>query len=158
MSPGLKIDPLAHHRDLIPVTVDWHIKAFDTSGDRDTWLSARTQEARSGGVPCAWVAFLDDTPVGSVSLIASNMDTRPELTPWLAALFVLPQYRRRGVGTALVRRCQAEAAHSGFEKLFLYTQGAGGYYRRLGWIPIGEDMYEGERVTVMMRELGNVVS
>jgi GNAT superfamily N-acetyltransferase len=101
MSPGLKIDPLAHHRDLIPVTVDWHIKAFDTSGDRDSWLSARTQEARSGGVPCARVAFLDDTPVGSVSLIASNMDTRPELTPWLAALFVLPQYRRRGVGTAL---------------------------------------------------------
>jgi predicted N-acetyltransferase YhbS len=154
MPPDLTIDPRGEHRDLIPVTVDWHMREFDLSGDRDVWLRARTEEARLRGVPCAWVAFEGDTPVGCVSLVARNMETRPELTPWLAALFVLPEYRGRGVGDALVRRCQAEAEMSGFERLYLYTRGAQDFYRRLGWFPIEEDSYEGEPVTIMTRKLG----
>jgi N-acetylglutamate synthase-like GNAT family acetyltransferase len=86
------------------------------------------------------------------------MDTRLELTPWLAALFVLPQYRARGIGTELVRRCEAEAARFGFKEFFLYAQDAAGFYERLGWCSIGNDVYEGERVTVMMRDLRDVTS
>jgi predicted N-acetyltransferase YhbS len=157
--PDLRIDPLSVHRDLIVVTVDWQMAQFDAGGDRDAWLRARTEEAlRSGGVPCAWVALLDGTPAGSVSLIAGNMDTRPELTPWLAALFVLPQYRGRGLGAALTRRCEAEARSAGFERLFLYTSHARDYYQRLGWVPMVDESYAGERVTVMTRELSTSAS
>jgi GNAT superfamily N-acetyltransferase len=120
----LKIDPLGEHLDLITRTVDWQLPEFDPRGDRSRWVRARTEEARLRGVPCAWVAFDGGVPIGCVSLIAKNMETRPELIPWLAALFVLPEHRGRGVGSALVRRCEAEAAASGSETLYLYTAGA----------------------------------
>ena len=152
--PNLVIDPLCDHRDLIEHTVDWHLPEFDAGGERDRWLDARTEEAsQRSGVPCAWVAFFDGEPVGSVSLIACNMETRQDLTPWLAALYVLPERRGRGVGAALTRRCEVEAEMARFDRMFLYTSRARDYYRRLGWIRIAEDFYEGQRVTVMLKNL-----
>jgi hypothetical protein len=51
----LTIDPLAKHPDLVELTVDWHLSEFDAGGDRDFWLRARSDEARSlSGVPRAW--------------------------------------------------------------------------------------------------------
>jgi N-acetylglutamate synthase-like GNAT family acetyltransferase len=158
MGSELRIEALGLHRDLIPLTVDWHMRWFDERGDRWRWLRARTDEARTYGVPCAWVAFHEGMPVGCVSLIASNMTSRPELTPWLAALFVLPPYRGRGIGAALVRRCEAEAKRCDHDRLFLYTSDASGYYERLGWREIEELTYEGQRVTVMMRQLPDAAS
>lgn len=146
---SLTIDPLGEHRDLIALTVDWHVAEFDPGGDRAMWMRAREEEARSEGVPCAWIAFMDAEPVGSVSLIASNMETRRELTPWLAALFVLPTWRGRGIGSALMERCVVEARTSRFSTLYLHTSTAESYYRRRGWISIGREPYEGVEVTLM---------
>jgi GNAT superfamily N-acetyltransferase len=100
-APELHIDPLGRQPQLVPVLTAWHVPEFDPGGDTDRWLEAHAREARMSGCPCAWVAFVDEAPVGSVSLIEHNMDTRRELTPWLAALFVLPSHRGRGIGTAL---------------------------------------------------------
>jgi predicted N-acetyltransferase YhbS len=82
------------------------------------------------------------------------MDTRLELRPWLAALFVLPEFRRQGIGATLVRRSEAEAGTLGEDRLFLYTSGAEFYYGRLGWSILFRELYEGAPVTVMERQLG----
>ncbi|HSL11467.1 MAG TPA: GNAT family N-acetyltransferase [Actinomycetota bacterium] len=150
----LTIRPLGECTDLIELTVAWHMPEFDPHGDVDFWLTARIREAREGGVPCAWVALAGPTPVGSVSLIENNMETHPQLTPWLAALFVLPEHRNQGIGRALVRHCEREASTAGFATLYLFTSTARDYYARLGWVPILEgEPYENVLVTVMKREL-----
>jgi predicted N-acetyltransferase YhbS len=151
-SPELHIEPLGRHPQLVPVLTAWHVPEFDPDGSLDQWLEAHTREARISGVPCAWVAFADATPVGSVSLIEHNMDTHQELTPWLAALFVLPSHRGRGIGTALVRRCEEEAWATGANRMYLYTSPARHFYARLGWSTLAEDVYEGKPVTIMVRE------
>lgn len=109
------------------------------------------------GVPCIFVAFRDDAPVGSVALVAHDMEA-PEpryagLTPWLSGLFVIPDARRRGAGSALVAVCQRRAASLGHAGLYLYTQTAEGFYQRLAWETVAEADYEGEAVTVMRRSL-----
>jgi GNAT superfamily N-acetyltransferase len=150
--PELHIEPLGRWPQLVPVITAWHVPEFDPGGDTDRWLEAHAREARMSGIPCAWVAFVDECPVGSVSLIEHNMDTRRELTPWLAALFVLPSHRGRGIGAALVRRCEEEAWATGATRLYLYTSPARLFYARLGWSTFAEVMYEGKRVTIMVRE------
>jgi GNAT superfamily N-acetyltransferase len=42
--------------------------------------------------------------VGTATLLAQDVDTEqwPELSPWLAAVYVVPEYRHRGIGAALV--------------------------------------------------------
>ena len=99
------------------------------------------------------MAFVDGTPVGSVSLIEHNMDTRRDLTPWLAALFVLPPYRGRGIGTSLIERCESEAKAAGFDRMYLYASDARDYYPRFGWTVIANDRYEGEAVVIMAKDL-----
>ena len=150
---GVRIEPLGLHPLLVPITVDWHIAEFDPQGEIAFWTRAREAEAQLGGIPCAWVAFLGEAPVGTVSLIEHNMDTRPDLRPWLAALFVLPEHRKRGIGTLLVRRCEEEAKSLGERRLVLYTEAAENYYLHLGWSISSREPYEGEQVVVMKRDL-----
>ncbi len=55
------------------------------------------------------------------------------LGPWLAGLYVDPDYRKNGVGQALIEAVKDKARAMGYPKLYLRTEFAGGYYRRLGW-------------------------
>jgi GNAT superfamily N-acetyltransferase len=149
----LVIEYLADHEELAPVLAEWH---HGDEGDRtplDFWIRAHEAEARGRTVPTAWVAFAEDVPVGCVSLIRSNMDTHPELTPWLAALFVVPERRWQGIGTALTSRCERAAAELGYRDLYLYTERAADFYGALGWQRRSMEEYEGESVTVMEKRL-----
>jgi GNAT superfamily N-acetyltransferase len=150
--PNVTIEPLGSYPDLIDVTVAWQMAEWDPNGDVARWTRHRVEEAQMTGIPCAWVAFVDGDPVGSVSLVESNMDTRPDLSPWLAALFVIPSHRGRGIGTALIRRCEREAWSVGANRLYLHTTTAQDLYERLGWATLGEEAYEGGCVILMVRE------
>jgi GNAT superfamily N-acetyltransferase len=157
MVGGLTIAPLGAHPALVRTTVGWHLTEFDRGGDAAFWLRERAREMTHGGIPSAWIAFVGEVPVGSVSLIADNMETHPERTPWLAALYVLPGYRGRGIGVALVQRCEQEARAAGATRLFLHTErshGVAAFYARLGWTVFVEDEeFEGVPVVVMERDL-----
>jgi GNAT superfamily N-acetyltransferase len=145
--------PLSERPDLVPTIAEWH--RLDDGGRMplEAWIEAHAVEARGADVPTAWVALIDGRPVGCVSLIASNMDTHPELTPWLAALYVVPDARRRGVGSALTDRCEAHAASLGYRTLFLYTERAEPFYAERGWRLRGTEEYEGQRVAVMEKTI-----
>ena len=72
-------------------------------------------------IPLSLLAQVDGEPAGTVNLIVCDSKTRPDLTPWLAALFVEPEYRGKGVGAALVRRLATEAARLGCTEMYLET-------------------------------------
>jgi GNAT superfamily N-acetyltransferase len=152
---SVRFEPLGARPDLIRTTVGWHLAEFDPGGDAAFWLRHRAREATDGGVPSAWIAMVGSTPVGTVSLTNANMDTHPEKGPWLAALYVRAPYRHRGVGSALVRRCEDEARRSGAERMYLYTErvAARSLYERLGWTTLAIESYEGLPVWLMVRVL-----
>jgi N-acetylglutamate synthase-like GNAT family acetyltransferase len=77
------------------------------------------------------------------------MSTHQQWRPWLAALYVHPAQRGRGVASALVKHATQAAQAMGISRLYLYTNTARGLYERLGWHLIEEDEYEGARVTIM---------
>jgi GNAT superfamily N-acetyltransferase len=87
--------------------------------------------------------------LGVVSLIENNLDTRPDLGPWLAGTYVAPPHRGRGVASALVRHAVGEARRMGIARLYLYTAAARGLYEKLGWRPIAEDAHAGRPITIM---------
>jgi GNAT superfamily N-acetyltransferase len=57
--------------------------------------------------------------LGSAMLIARDMDTDPEYSPWVAGVFVSPTHRRRCIGRALSEHVLHEAARLGFATLYL---------------------------------------
>ena len=91
--------------------------------------------------------------VGSASLLEHDLDSRPDLGPWLASLYVAPAHRHQGLGAALAERVVEEAARLGVPTLYLFTFDRAGYYARLGWRHLAPALCHGHPVRVMTRDL-----
>lgn len=150
MAPEIRC--IAEHLDLVPTMARWHFREWghlDAEGTLDTWTAGLAQRTRTDRVPTTFIAFVDESPVGSACLVEHDMETPRDLGPWLAGVFVLPEHRAQGVASALVARALSAARQFKVHELFLYTNGSESLYERLGWRPIGREFYEGQWVTLM---------
>ncbi len=85
-------------------------------------------------IPTAFVAHDGNRFVGTVSVIACDEETRPQYTPWVAALWVEPEDRRRGIGAALVDRAVGFAFEAAAERVYLLSgPRRRSFYEGLGW-------------------------
>ncbi len=102
-----------------------------------------------------FVLFDQGVTVGTASLAHKDLEARPDLTPWLAGVFVQPAFCGRGYATALVRRVEAFASAASVPVLWLYTWTAEPLYARLGWRRAGLEMDQerGREVVLMTRPL-----
>jgi N-acetylglutamate synthase-like GNAT family acetyltransferase len=96
---------------------------------------------------------MDGKLLGSSMLLPQDMDSRPYLTPWVAGVYVKREYRSRGIGSALVRRIEAEARSLAVATLYLYTPQTEALYERLGWSIIERCEYRNTNVVVMSKDL-----
>lgn len=95
------------------------------------------------------IAFEDGHLLGAAMLVGQDMEMREEWTPWLASVYVRPDCRRRGVGTALVRQIMKDAHEQSVGRLYLFTASQEAFYARLGWKVLKRTLHRGERVVVM---------
>jgi GNAT superfamily N-acetyltransferase len=152
----MQIDYLAHHLSFLPELARWHFVEWSHLRPGDT-VQARTERLRkvcgTGGVPCVFVAFEARALLGSAGLVPHDLPERPQWEPWLAGVYVKPDERRRGIGTALVSRVEAKARGLGVRQLYLYTARAEDFYARRGWQVIERLERVGEQQVVMALEL-----
>ncbi|MCA1367762.1 GNAT family N-acetyltransferase [Bradyrhizobium sp. BRP14] len=88
----------------------------------------------SAPLPFALVAHHGSTFVGTASVIVSDMEERPQYTPWVAAVWVDPPFRRLGIGGAIVRHAALAAFATGAETAYLCALPARRrFYEGLGW-------------------------
>ena len=106
-------------------------------------------------IPSTFVAIENDV-LGSAAIIECDLDTRPDLSPWLASVYVAPEYRKQGVGAALVQHAMQQACDQGYTKLFLYTPSQEKFYQRLGWKIIERVDFHDAVVTIMSISLKTV--
>jgi predicted N-acetyltransferase YhbS len=148
----MKIEYLADRPEFLRTLAEWqhgewgYLRPGDTVEARMTRLGGWGERDR---IPLTVVAQDDGELLGSASLIAHDMDTRMELTPWLAGVFVAPEYRRRGVGAALVRRIMTEAGRLNVPVLYLYTVHSETFYASLGWSLQEHTSYRDQNVAIM---------
>lgn len=104
-------------------------------------------------LPLTLVALLDARLIGMVSLYFFDLPTRLDLDPWLGGLFVLPEWRNRGLATKLVHRATEEARKLKVSRLYLWTSSAESLYQKLGWQAIERIQYFGHDAVVMQMNL-----
>ena len=86
----------------------------------------------------AWLAFWADLPkpVGYAVLLETYSTFRASPTLYLEDLFVSPPYRRRGIGSALLRHCIQVAHERGCERMewtcLDWNKKAQAVYERIG--------------------------
>ena len=140
--------------DLAAVTARWRREAFARGRSLSEVAAAEAATAAGPGpMPRTLVLLAGGEPVGMVSLVAHDLDPRPDLTPWLAGVYVPPHARGRGHAARLVAAIEAEAAASGVATLWLYTRTAEPLYARLGWRTVERFAYRDEPYALMRRDL-----
>lgn len=133
--PGVHIQPLLDHPQHLPFIARLVYREF--WADVPDGLSEDYLARAFGGrlepavVHKSLVALQDGQPLGCVHLIDHDDSTLTELTPWLAAMVVVPERRGQGIGSALVRALLDEARARGIERVWLGSDGPG-FYERLG--------------------------
>ena len=148
----MTIEYLGDHPGAVRTLAEWqhaewgHIRPGDTVEKRATRLRSWSNHDR---IPLTVVALDGNNVFGSASLIEHDMETRMELTPWLAGVFVGETYRRRGIGAQLVRRIMEEARKLKVPLLYLYTVHSEKFYAALGWELMERTNYREQKIVLM---------
>lgn len=149
----IRIVAVSEQPELAPVVAAWLVKAFGYPGSRSVAALTALILSPPMGPEETFVLFEGDAPVGTASLAHEDLASRPDLTPWLAGVYVDEAFRGRGHATALVRRVEAFAAGASVPTLWLYTRTAAPLYARLGWSRAGTEFNRGKNVMLMSRGL-----
>lgn len=95
--------------------------------------SIRDGIARKTEIP-QWYVVLDQRQgiAAGAGVIENDFHDRKELTPNLCALWVEPEYRKRGLARQLLNEIRRDMLESGFPTLYLVTDLVG-FYEKCGW-------------------------
>jgi GNAT superfamily N-acetyltransferase len=127
---------------------------FDGRGENyEDVLDSYRERANIDSLPLALIALHDDKLIGTASLKVHDLYIRPELTPWLGGVFVIPRWRGRGIATRLIERAIEESQRLRLSELYLWTPFAKALYERLGWSEIERLKYCGYEISVMKRQI-----
>ena len=100
----------------------------------DTIRRRLAENMQDRPIPLALVAHDGGIFLGTASVIASDLDERPDLTPWVAAVWVEECARGTGIGAALVERAMQSCFALGFPRAYLCARPRmTRFYERLGW-------------------------
>ncbi len=152
----MRIVTVADRPDLIPTVADWLWREFWRI---DGYTPEQTRQAvadaqRPSGMPQCFVLLWDGQPIGTASLAAEDLDERPDLTPWLAGVYVDPAHRGQGHAAHLIAAVEAACRSALISTLWLYTNTAERVYARAGWRSVDVVARCNKRpVTLMRRDL-----
>ena len=150
-----RVSPLPAVPDFLDTVAERIWRAWWQAEEPDPGpIAARLRPGlRGDALPQALVSHRGETYLGHVLLIESDLDERPPLTPWLAALWVEPEQRGRGVATQLQEEGACLAASRGFAEAHLCARPAlRGFYAGRGW-HLAETSVGAEELDVFRRRL-----
>jgi GNAT superfamily N-acetyltransferase len=118
-------------------------------GDARADLLAYAQDT----LPMGIVAFVDSQPCGFAALKDDAFPSHPQLGPWAGAAFVLPAWRRQGIGAVLIQALETAARQRGFERLHAATATSANLLDRAGWRRIDTVIHDGHSTGIYARDL-----
>ena len=148
----MEIRPIPADPNVVETVAGWLFREWghlSPGSSHQRAIDRLSERIGSTGVPLALVAFESGQPIGTASLVASDMDTHPQFTPWLASVYVPPEFRLHGIGSALCRSIVSELNRLKITRAYLMTPNKEAYYQGLGWRTIEREIYRRELVAVM---------
>lgn len=141
----------------IPAIAAWHFAewAHLNPGRTEAWLAGHMRcYLTDAFVPSMFIAVDGSGRVyGTSSIIAHDLASRPDLTPWLANVYIDAAQRGKGLGRQLVLHAMQQAKQAGINTLYLFTPDQQPFYERLGWHYLCTEYLHGHAETVMQVNL-----
>ncbi|MGH8594360.1 MAG: GNAT family N-acetyltransferase [Gammaproteobacteria bacterium] len=156
MSAKLLITHLAGHPEALPVLKQWFetewVEYYGPAGPGDAERDLIAYSSRDK-LPIGLVAFYEDELCGIAALKPESISTHKHLYPWAAAGFVVPRFRRRGIGASLASALEDAARDLGYSTIYCGTSTAIGLLKRNKWQFMERVRYDGEDVSIYQKVL-----
>lgn len=160
LDDALRVGLLADHPEAIPILRQWFESEWAPyygPGGPGNALQDLQDSCNRGQLPVALVALYEGEVCGTAALKAESVSTHKHLTPWLAALLVMPSFRQRGVGERLIAAVENKASDLGFDRIYVGTgEGSGtpeSALHRRGWEFVDKGPYFVSEVSVFQKTL-----
>jgi predicted N-acetyltransferase YhbS len=145
------IHPLADHPEAVTILADWFFTEWNdfdgrTRSEIENQLRANLN---LDSIPITFVALQGASVIGTVSLDVSDLPSHDYLSPWLASLYVLPEFQRQGLGRALISHVTAFARSQRLPNIYLWTASSTRLYERCGWRKLLATTYSDQPITIM---------
>lgn len=110
---------------------EWWRRRCDSSDVVVSWLQTHS---KVDTVPYSVVALAEGEPVGSCCVIENDCVHRPQYSPWVAAVYVRPDFRRRGIASMILQEAASIAARAHIKGLFIDCLAmTARVYEKSGW-------------------------
>lgn len=139
----LQVSNLRHYPAFADTIADrgWHAWWTESGVPLEDYRAHLTPMLEQDRIPSALVAHDEDHYIGSVLLIENDLDERPDYAPWIAALWVEPEFRRKGIAAQLIARSRELAAELGYDTCYLCASpDKRAYYMKQGFTLLEEDV------------------
>ncbi len=161
MKNGVFVDIryLGDHQEAIPVLAAWIYDEWSylyPEMSLQNVVNMLRERINKKKLPLTLVAIDAGKPVGTVSLRALEMETRSDLPYWLTSLYVVKPWRRRMIGSSLVKAAEKKALELEICNLFLFTTDVilpDLFYSKLGWTVKEKTIYDSCPVIIMEKDL-----
>ncbi len=141
MLPSFSIVELSEKSEFADVCAAWSF------GEWGSQIAGRTLEqnlvryrstvSQSDKLPLTWVIIVNDRPAGMISLKDNDHPDHNDLSPWLASLYIHPEYRGKGLAVKLIAHVENFAkTELKIPRLYLFTHTADALYKKQGWIEV----------------------
>ncbi|MTH53545.1 GNAT family N-acetyltransferase [Bacillus mangrovi] len=94
------------------------------------------RHSSADGLPSFYVALEGVAILGTYALLRNDLNSRHDLCPWLACLWVDPEHRGKEFGRKLLEHGLQEAEKKGYSNLYLNSD-LDSYYEKYGWVHTG---------------------
>jgi GNAT superfamily N-acetyltransferase len=143
-------DPLAAELASLHAAEWGHLyKSWDGAAAQSEFRTHKTD----GSLPATLVLRQDGRMTGVVSLIHGDCEARTDLDPWLASLYVVPEFRGRGYAHDLIDAAIRHASAAGVKALHVFTESAEELFQRHGFTEVERTTMHGQPIVILKREL-----
>jgi GNAT superfamily N-acetyltransferase len=152
----MQISHIKYFQHWIPIIGKWiydewaYVYPQKSLQDIQRTLISRVNERE---MPITLVAHDERGVLGTASLKAEDLSAAPELTPWISSVYVGPDHRGEGIGTALASEIEKIAGELGYKRLHLFNPLAQGVFEKLGWKMLKTLDYGGKELAILYKDL-----
>jgi GNAT superfamily N-acetyltransferase len=136
--PDITIELLGDHpEDVEPLARHFYNQWPKWSGSVEAQVTLFESRSNRDRLPLALVAHRAMILLGTVSLLERSVHSHSHLSPWVAALYVLPIARHAGVAMRLMTAAEEWAHRLGYGAVYIGISAAQEQYEQRGWKSVG---------------------
>ena len=145
----IHIHNIRDRQDKFEDAVKYFVKQWGSEMNYNFYKDCMVHSCQTDSLlPRFYIALDGDEIVGSYAFLRSDLNSRQDLEPWFACLYVAPELRGHKLGNLLQNHAIDQAKHAGYQHIYLCTD-LETYYEKNDWEFIGYGYsYNGDQTRV----------